>query len=47
MLKLMSQDFCELDQISFSLKKQLLDDIADILERYVRIPEDRRRIETY
>jgi len=47
MLKLMGQSFHELNQISFHLKKQLLDDITDVLDRYMRIPEHQKKIETY
>jgi DNA-binding Xre family transcriptional regulator len=34
MLRLISQEFYKLDQISFSQKKQLIDEMADTLERF-------------
>jgi hypothetical protein len=46
-LKLMSQPFHHLDNISFSLKKQLLDEITSLTEKYKAIPEHKRTIETY
>lgn len=47
MMKLVGLPFHTLDDISFSLKKQLLGDMMALMERYRSIPKHKKNIETY
>jgi len=46
-LKLISQPFHELDDISFSLKKQLLEEVNSLIEKYKNVPASEKKFETY
>ncbi len=46
-LRLISIDYSKLDQISFSLKKELLFNIEELVEKYKNVPKDIKRIENY
>ncbi|WP_080797446.1 helix-turn-helix domain-containing protein [Arabiibacter massiliensis] len=46
-LKVMGMPFAVLDDLSFSNKRRLLDDIRELVERYDRMEEFERKIESY
>ena len=46
-LKLVGMSFLELDDISTSLKKELLEEIENLILKYKNIPKETRKIETY
>lgn len=46
-LRLISIDFCKLDQISFSLKKELILDIEKLVDKYRNMPKSIKTIENY
>lgn len=47
MMKLISMDFCDLDKVSVSKKKELLDSIEILIKDYANLPESKKSIETY
>lgn len=47
MMKLISMTFFEMDNISFSVKKDMIVEIQDIIEKYKNLPDEKKRIETY
>ena len=47
MLKIVSMDYSQLDEISVSNKKALLDDISKIINRYKELPSSQNKIEEY
>ena len=47
MMKLVSMDFCSLDRVSVSKKREFLDSIESLLEEYANLPESKIGIETY
>jgi len=47
MLKIVGQPFHEFEKASFSMKRQLLDDIGKIIEKYAEMPEYEQSIERY
>jgi hypothetical protein len=40
-------DFCSLDRVSVSKKREFLDSIESLLEEYANLPESKIGIETY
>ena len=47
MLKLISIAFHEMGDVSFSLKKEMLTEIQNVIAKYKGIPDTQKRIETY
>lgn len=47
MLKLIGQPFYQLNDMSFNLKRQLVEDIISLLEKYKRVPATKKSFETY
>lgn len=47
MLKIVSMDYTELNEISVSNKKALLEDITKVIERYKELPSSQNMIEEY
>ena len=46
-MRLLSIRFFELDNVSFALKKQLLSEIEEIVQKYKEMPGEQKRIESY
>lgn len=47
MMNLISMDFFKMTNLSFSLKKSMLSEIREIVEKYNTIPDEQKNIETY
>lgn len=47
MMKLVSMDYCKLDKVSVSKKKELLASIETLIQDYTNLPESKISIETY
>lgn len=47
MMKLISTSFYEIEDISFSAKKEMLAEIQSIFTKYKELPEEKRRVEVY
>ena len=47
MLKLISFNFSSLDDLSTTLKKELLNDIEELIKKYNSMPSAQKKIETY
>ena len=47
MLKLISISLYEMENVSFSLKKEMLTEIQNIISKYKELPDSQKRIETY
>lgn len=47
MLKLISTTFYQMEDVSFSVKKEMLTEIQSIFSKYKELPETQKRLETY
>lgn len=46
-MSLLSIPFSDMANMSFTIKKQLLQDIVSVVKKYKELPAEQKRIETY
>ena len=47
MLKLISFNFSSMDDLSTTLKKELLNEIEELIQKYNSLPTAQKKVETY
>lgn len=47
MMRLLSIPFADMDNVSFTIKKQVLSEISDVVMKFKELPAEQKKIETY